>query len=81
MIKVIGWIGTQLLAWCALPQVISTVKAGTAGDINPMFLAMWGIGEILTLIYVYRTVGTDWPLLTNYSINLTCIGILCYYLL
>lgn len=78
--KLIGWIGTQLLAWCAVPQVIETIQRGSAEGINPWFLGMWGVGEILTLWYVYATIGKDWPLLVNYTINLTCIGILLVYL-
>lgn len=78
--KLIGWLGTQLLAWCAVPQVIETVQRGSLEGVNPLFLAMWGVGEILTLWYVYVTIGKDWPLLVNYGINLTCIGILLVYL-
>ena len=80
MIKITGWIGTQLLAWCAIPQVYTAVSTGSADGLNPIFLTMWGFGEILTLLYVYKTIGLDMPLITNYTINLTCIGILLAYL-
>lgn len=79
-INACGWVGTQLLAWCALPQVIAVVQSGSAQGLNPWFLSMWGIGEIFTIIYVYKSRGLDWPLLTNYTINLTLVGILVLYL-
>ncbi|PCI45806.1 MAG: hypothetical protein COB41_00620 [Proteobacteria bacterium] len=79
MIKIIGWIGTQLLAWCALPAVIQVVSQGHAEGYNFWFISMWGLGELLTAIYVYMKHGLDKPLLFNYGINLAFIIIIMYY--
>lgn len=79
-VNISGWAGNQLLAWCALPQVIHTVQTGSAEGLNPWFIGMWGVGEILALIYAIFALNAAKPLLVNYIINLTCIGILIAYM-
>ena len=76
----IGWLGTQLLAWCGLPAAIQVIDQGHANGYSIWFLLMWGLGEILCLIYTYHKYR-DLPLFFNYSLNLVFISIICYYLL
>lgn len=77
--KAIGWIGTQLLAWCALPAVLQVTSQGHADGYSVPFLLMWGFGELLTAYYVYKEHGFDKPLLINYFLNLAFISIIVYY--
>lgn len=80
MIELTGWLGGVLLAWCAVPQVIQCVKQGHAQGVSWAFLGMWGIGEILTLIYVlYSRTEVDLPLVFNYSVNTVFIGVIAWY--
>jgi hypothetical protein len=74
----IGWLGTQLLAWCALPALIDVVSKRDGSGYDIWFLLMWGLGELLTAIYVYNK-HKDWPLLINYTLNLAFISIIVCY--
>lgn len=75
-----GWLGTQMLAWCAAPQAWQSVQQGHSEGVSWAFMALWGFGEIFAAIYVYNK-HRDWPLLTNYILNLTFIGIIVYYMI
>jgi uncharacterized protein with PQ loop repeat len=73
----IGWIGSTLLAWCGLPQVIKAIRDGHATGVSGVFLTMWLIGELCVLIYVLPS--GDKPLIVNYTLNLVLAGILTFY--
>jgi uncharacterized protein with PQ loop repeat len=77
MLEIIGWIGSALLALCGIPQALKAYKEKHANGVDWTFLAMWGIGEILTLVYVFP----KWhlPLIFNYVFNIIAIGIIVYY--
>lgn len=81
MIRAIGWIGTQLLAFCAVPAVIQVIYQGHAEGYSFWFIAMWLLGEILTLIYVYVKHNKDLPLLLNYFLNIIFISIIIAYMI
>ena len=82
MIRLVGWMGSLLLAFCALPQAMESVERGYSLGVSPAFILMWGIGEILSAVYVYKTRDrVDWPLITNYTLNLTFISIIGYFLI
>lgn len=74
---IIGWGGSTLLAFCGLPQVIETIRRGNTEGISTVFLWVWGIGEVLTFIYVFPRL--DVPLLFNYSANILFITIILKY--
>jgi len=80
MIDVIGWLGAFLFAICGLPQLIKSLQhtASTKG-LSLIFLLMWLVGEIFTIIYVcYR--AFKWPLFLNYLFNIAIVsGILMIY--
>lgn len=38
---------------------------------------MWGLGEVLTFIYVWPKMEV--PLLFNYSVNIALLGVIVYY--
>lgn len=73
----IGWIGSLLLAFCGLPQAITAIKTKSGKGISWIFLIMWFIGELFTLIYIWPK--SDMPLIINYSANLAFLLIIIYY--
>lgn len=75
--KVIGWIGGLLLAWCGAPQAIRSIKQGHSKGISRSFLFMWGVGEIFVLAYVLP--NGDLPLIFNYFANIIFVGIILKY--
>jgi uncharacterized protein with PQ loop repeat len=78
IITLIGILGSLLLAVCGLPQAIQSFKTKTSSGVNGAFLFMWGIGEILLLVYVLGTTK-DPILLLNYMFNIILIGVIAYY--
>lgn len=78
MISFIGIIGSLMLALCGLPQAIQSIKTKSSAGVNSLFLWLWGIGEILLIIYVLKT-SNDFILLVNYLFNVLIIGVIAYY--
>lgn len=77
MMEYIGWIGSILLAFCGLPQAIESYKTKSSAGLTWGFLAMWGLGEIFTIIYIIPK--WHWPLIFNYTANIIFISIIVYY--
>lgn len=75
--NLIGWIGSILLALCGLPIAFEAFK-NKKSDINWMFLLMWGMGEIFTLIYV-SSKSDVLPLMFNYGLNILFLSIVLFY--
>lgn len=72
-----GWLGSILLAICAVPLAYRSLKDGHSKGVDTLFLIIWGLGEICTLTYVlYKW---DLPLILNYGLNLVFIGTVVYY--
>lgn len=76
----LGYIGSLLLAFCALPETLRSYRTKTC-SIGWGMLLMWLVGEILTLVYVvWKSSEVSLvPLLANYSVNIAMIVIMCYY--
>ena len=72
-----GYIGAFLLAFCALPQTYKSYKEGHSEGLSHAFLWMWGIGEVLLLVYVIP--AKDYPLILNYGINALLVAIILKY--
>jgi len=64
----IGWIGSTLLAICAIPLAIQAIRNKHI-DINSTFLYSWMVGEIASFIYIYG----DIILMFNYGVNIICL--------
>lgn len=79
MIEFIGWLGSMLFAFCGAPQAYQSWKEGHSDGIAPLFILMWGLGEVLTLTYVMLKHGWDLPLITNYVINILFIAVIAGY--
>ena len=78
MLTWIGWLGGLLLAVCAVPQAIQSYRDGHSDGITWSLLWLWGMGEVLTFIYVGVT-DWRWPLITNYICNIAAILIIGWY--
>lgn len=75
-LELCGWIGAVLLAGCGIPLALDAFfkKSCTTPT---SFLAVWGAGEVFTLIYVIPTGSL--PLIFNYFCNIMLIGVCVYY--
>ena len=74
--EIISWIGSFLLAICGLPIAWEAYKTKRS-DISTSFLVLWGLGEILTAIYViYKQENA---LTFNYLSNILFIAVVVYY--
>ncbi len=45
--RMLGWVGAIFFAFCAVPQVIRTLKDGHAENLSSLFLWMWFSGALL----------------------------------
>lgn len=77
MIENIGWIGSVLLALCALPEVYRSVKDKKC-HVGWGLLLMWFFGEVLTLFFILAT-SAQRQLIVNYGVNILLISIMIYY--
>lgn len=77
MLEIIGWIGATLFALCAVPQSYHSWKTGRSDGLSLLFLGMWFLGEVLTLIYTVIKAPDALPLIGNYMMNM---GLLCVIL-
>lgn len=66
-----------MLAFCAVPEVIRTVKDKRC-HVGWGLLLMWYLGEIFVFYHVLINIG-DKPLLFNYLLNIILISVMVYY--
>jgi uncharacterized protein with PQ loop repeat len=79
MIEKIGWIGSLLLAFSGLPELIRSIYNHRC-DLGWGLLIMWSLGEVFALIYTLnknQKVSLV-PLLVNYGLNIIFISGLIY---
>lgn len=77
MTEALGWSGSILLAFCGLPQAVQSWRTGSSSGVNWGLISMWGVGEVLAMLYVLPRM--DWPLLFNYAANIVFISVIAYY--
>lgn len=75
--ELVGWVGGLMLAVCAIPQAFLSYKQGHSNGLAIGMLVAWLLGEVFTLVYVAPKL--DWPLIVNYSANIVCLVIICWY--
>lgn len=78
MVDIIGWIGAICFSVCAAPQAYKSYKEKSSEGISILFLGLWYVGELFTLMYVSLTTA-QLPLIVNYVFNIICILIIIYY--
>ena len=76
-LELMGWTGSMLLAFCALPQAVESWRKKDSSGTTWGLLCMWGLGEVFTLLYVLPKM--DIPLLLNYSANIMFLSVIIYY--
>lgn len=79
MMEIIGWVGSMLFAFCALPQLIMVMQQKHARGLSWGFLNMWFWGEIFCFIYVLNQPTWQIPLLANYALNFVMLLIIIKY--
>ncbi len=75
--KILGWIGSILLAGCGLPEVVKAFETGECTLTWP-FLLMWFFGEVLLLIPVVTQIKSKF-LIFNYTMNVLFIATLIWF--
>lgn len=74
--KMISVIGSLLLAFCSVPELIRTLKNKKCG-IGWGMIIMWYLGELCVLSYVlYRQ---EYILSFNYALNIAIVSIMVYF--
>jgi len=76
LLNTLGWLGGILLAFCALPEVVSTFMTKKCG-LTWGFLLSWYVGEWLTAIPVFLLIKSPF-LMFNYGLNIILITYLIY---
>jgi len=76
MFEVVGWLGSLMLATCALPLAIEAYKNKRIA-LNRAFFHLWLWGEVLVCAYLLHQ-GPS-PLLINYTVNIICLLIVGRY--
>lgn len=77
MLDNIGWLGSIMLAICAIPQAYTCWKQGHANGLDWSLLILWGGGELITFVYVVPKL--DWPLICNYGANIIAMSVIVWY--
>lgn len=72
-----GWLGSICLAICGAPAAYKVYKERHARGLSGPSIALWWLGEVLTLIYIVPQL--NWPLIANYATNLVFVSVLVYY--
>ena len=76
--EIIGWVGNISLALCAIPQAIKCHRNGHSKGLDPYFLWMWYIGEMMACFY-HNYTSDRIPQNINYTVNLIAISIIVYF--
>jgi len=69
-------IGSVMMSFCALPQVLLCIKQKHADGVSLNTLMLWHFASILL---AGHTFGSDWYLFGNYTINVAFTSIILYY--
>jgi len=77
----IGWIGSVAFALCGIPQAWECIKQKSARGINPVFVALWLVGEICYVASILMKFGWVTWMMFNYTANIFSIAVITFYLL
>ena len=77
MLTLSGWIGSTLLALCAIPEVIASFRTKQC-SLSHGFLWLWYLGEWFLFLPVVLK-GMAGFLIFNYALNIVLISVLIYY--
>jgi hypothetical protein len=71
---IFAWIGSILLAVCAVPQAVESAKKWNASGLSWAFLGLWLAGEIF--VTIWTLINEQFILLLNYGLNLAIVCLL-----
>jgi uncharacterized protein with PQ loop repeat len=77
LLELTGWIGSIAFALSAAPQALKSIQDGHSNGIAGGMLALWFVGEIASLIYIWPK--RHIPLITNYILNFIFISIILWF--
>ncbi len=77
IVSLLGWIGTILLSFAAIPQLIKTLRDGHGIGLSYMYLLFIWFGLVSMNIYAILTIKSI-QLIISYSIQLIIYSILIY---
>lgn len=75
----IGWIGSLMLALCGLPQAIKSVREKHSDGLDLLFLILWTLGELFTIVAIAKDASNLLYLFFNYGFNLFFLSIIWFY--
>jgi len=78
-VELIGYTGALLLAVCAFPQFIQSLRYGHSNGLSKLFLNSWLAGEVLMLYFIVNAIGPSGPLFYNYLANTIFLTVITYY--
>lgn len=78
-VNLLGWVGSICFALSAAPQAWKCHKQGHGHGLSHGTLGLWVVGEVATLWYVLISIGLNWPLVTNYGLNLVFLFVILRY--
>lgn len=73
----LAWVGSILLALCAIPQAFMSYRNGHSDGISWGFVLLWFFGEVFTIGYVIKESAV--PLIVNYAANILFLLIIIRY--
>lgn len=81
--QTIGWIGGLALSFCGIPQAWQCYRQGNSNGLSNGFIILWAMGELFTFSYILYDSKTfpitSWPLIVNYTSNITMLAIMVRY--
>ena len=72
-----GWLGSVLLSICGMQEAYKAYVTKEC-HIGWFMLITWGLGEILTLLAIFKDAPLGY-LILNYGLNIAFISVMVYY--
>lgn len=76
-LEIIGWIGSIAFTLSAAPQALKSIQDGHSDGIAGGMLALWFVGGICSLIYVWPKRYV--PLIANYILSFIFMSIILWF--
>ena len=76
---IFGLIGTIILTFAGVPQLVKVIRQGHAQGISPSMILMWVLG--LGGMFIYVAAEGQFLLSLNYGLNFVISAVILYYCL
>lgn len=77
--EVIGWVSAVAFALCAVPQAVMSYQQKHSNGVSGLFLALWLVGEVAGIAYIFLQPTMLYPILANYVFNGLSLVVIIYY--